>query len=47
MAPEQLASLNKLEMETRFDQYKADLFAIGLILVELITLDHANYYFDY
>ena len=33
LAPEQLASLARLEMDTKFDQYKADLFAIGLVLV--------------
>jgi len=34
-------------METKFDQYKADVFAIGLILVELITLDQAKFYYNY
>lgn len=34
-------------METKFDQYKADIFAIGLILVELITLDQAKFYYNY
>ena len=33
LAPEQLASLAKLAMDTKFDQYKADLFAIGLVLI--------------
>ena len=47
LAPEQLASLKNLDHETRFDQFKADLFAIGLIIVELITLDHAKFYYNY
>lgn len=47
LAPEQLASLRNLELETGFDQYKADLFAIGLVIVELITLDHAKFYYNY
>ena len=47
MAPEQLQSLKKLELETKFDQHKADLFAIGLLVVELITLDRASNYYNY
>ena len=47
LAPEQLIQLQNLEIETNFDQFKADLFAIGLVIVELITLDHAKFYYNY
>ena len=46
LAPEQLASVKKLEYETKYNIYKADLFAVGMIMLELITLDLAKFYYN-
>jgi hypothetical protein len=47
LAPEQLLGVSRWELEAKFDQYKADLYAIGLLMVELITLDQAKFYYNY
>lgn len=39
--------MQRLELHTKFDQFKADMFAIGLVMVELITLDNAKFYYNY
>jgi hypothetical protein len=36
----------KLEYETKYNIYKADLFAVGMIALELITLDSAQFYYN-
>lgn len=46
LAPEQLVSMRKLEYETQYNIYKADLFAVGMIMLELITLDLAKFYYN-
>lgn len=45
-APEQLTAMNNLEYETKYDLYKADLFSVGMVLLELITLDKTKFYYN-
>lgn len=46
LAPEQLQSMRKMEYEGKFIPYKADLFAIGMVMLELLTLDSARFYYN-
>ena len=46
LAPEQLAYISKMEYEPPIDIYKADVFAIAMIILELITLDRAKFYYN-
>ena len=46
LSPEQLAYIAKMEYEPPIDIYKADLFAIAMVILELITLDKAKFYYS-
>jgi serine/threonine protein kinase len=46
LAPEQLTALQKMNYEPRYSHSKADLFAVGMVMLELITLDSARFYFN-
>lgn len=46
LAPEQLKYLNNLEYEIKYDPFKADLFSIGMVILELITLDKPKFYYN-
>ena len=35
-----------MEYEVKYDPFKADLFAIAMIILELITLDKPKYYYS-
>ena len=45
LSSEQLYYISRLEYMPNIDIYKADLFAIGMIMLELITLDKAKFYY--
>lgn len=35
-----------MEYETTYDLYKADMFAIAMIILQLITLDSPKFYYE-
>ena len=35
-----------MEYEVRYDPFKADLFAIAMVILELITLDKPKFYYN-
>ena len=35
-----------MEYDIKYDVYKADIFAIGMIVLELITLDKSKFYYN-
>jgi hypothetical protein len=46
LSPEQLYYINQLEYDIKYDVYKADVFAIAMIVLELITLDKSKFYYN-
>lgn len=38
--------INQMEYDIKYDIYKADVFAIGMIILELITLDKSKFYYN-
>lgn len=45
LSPEQLQFIQRLEYEPQMDIYKAEVFAIGMIILELMTLDKIKFYY--
>lgn len=46
LAPEQLECLNNMDYDGKFDMFKSDVFAIGMIVLELITFDQVKFYYN-
>lgn len=46
LSPEQLSAIRKNRYEIDFDVYKSDLFAVGMILLELIFMDEPKFYYN-
>lgn len=38
--------MSKLEYEPQIDIYKCDVFAIGMIILELMSLDKTKFYYN-
>lgn len=46
LSPEQLLSMKRLEYQTKYNAYKSDLFAVGMVMLQLVTLDFAKFYYN-
>lgn len=46
LSPEQLHFINQFDYDIKYDVYKADVFAIAMVMLELITLDKAKFYYN-
>jgi hypothetical protein len=46
LAPEQLAMIERMEYEPKNDVHKSEIFTIGMVLMELITLDKTKFYYN-
>ena len=46
LSPEQLTYLHKLEYKPKGDIFKAEIFAIGMVILELLTLDKTKFYYN-
>ena len=46
LSPEQLQALHQMDHEPKYDQFKAEVFAIGMVILELITLDKTKFYYN-
>jgi serine/threonine protein kinase len=47
LAPEQLALISQPETEVSYDPFKADLFAMAVCILELITFEPPKYYYNH
>lgn len=47
LAPEQLDCMARGHDEIKFNVYTADMFSIGMMMLELIFLDDAKFYYNY
>lgn len=45
LAPQQLYFINRLQYQPQIDIYKSEVFAIGMVVLELMTLDKTKFYY--
>lgn len=46
LSPEQLYHISRMTYTPEYDIYKSDVFAIGLVIFELITQDNIKFYYS-
>lgn len=41
-----MALLKKMDYEPKIDEFKSEVFSIGMIMMELMTLDKSRFYYN-